>query len=470
MSNHTNVPARKGSLLIRFLGATNTVTGSKFLLEGSRHRLLVDCGLFQGYKQLRLKNWQPLPLALSELDHIVLTHAHLDHSGYLPVVVRDGFAGPIHATRATAALCRYLLPDAGFIQEKDAVFANRHGYSRHQPARPLYTRDDALACLPQFESHDFHRTIELAPDLRIRFSRAGHIPGAACVRVEIDGVSVLFTGDLGQPDSAIMPAPDPAPTADYVVVESTYGNRSRNRDDPEQALAEVVGRTVARGGSLIVPAFAVGRTQLLLHLLNRLRAARRIPAVPIFLDSPLAINATGVFADHPDDHRLTPAEAEAACALPRYVRDVDESRALDHDPMPKIIIAGSGMATGGRVLHHLKVYAPDTRNTILFTGFQAGGTRGAAMVAGAESIKIHGQYWPVKAEVLNLEMLSAHADGDEIIEWLAAMPKPPRQVFVVHGEADAADTLRRRIEERPGWPAEVPEYGQRFELSALDHD
>ena len=436
---------------LRFLGATGTVTGSKFLLETGGRRLLIDCGLFQGYKQLRLRNWRPLPVPPESLHCVVLTHAHLDHSGWLPVVARDGFDGPVHATAATRDLCRYLLPDSGFIHEKDAEFANRHGFSKHQPAKPLYTRADAEACLNLFRGEAFHQPIEIAEGITLTYRRAGHIPGAASALLEVNGTRVLFSGDLGHAESAIMPAPDPIPEADFVIVESTYGDRGRNHDDPEDRLAEIISRTLARGGSVIVPAFAVGRTQTLLHHLNRLMRAKRIPRVPVFLDSPLAINATNVFADHPDDHRLTRAEADEACALPRYVRDAEESRLLDLDFKPKIIIAGSGMATGGRVLHHLKVYAPDSRNTVLFAGYQAGGTRGAAMVGGAERIKIHGQYWPVKAEVHNLDMLSAHADGDEILGWLAGMKKVPKRCFVVHGEATASDTMRHRIGGKQGW-------------------
>ena len=450
---------------LRFLGATNTVTGSKFLLEALGRKILIDCGLFQGYKQLRERNWKPLPASPAEIDCVVLTHAHIDHSGYLPLLARNGFDGPVYATSATGDLCRHLLPDSGFIHEKDAEFANRHGFSRHHPARPLYTREDALACLKLFRDVAFGHPVELYEGIHLTCTRAGHIPGAASLLLDVGGPRLLVSGDLGHADSAIIPPPDPIPQADYLLVESTYGDRTRNHDDPEDALASVIGKTVGRGGTVVVPAFAVGRTQLLLHYLNRLQRSGRIPPVPVFLDSPLAINATDVFADHPDDHRLTRAEAESACALPRYVQDPEESKSLDHDPMPKIIIAGSGMATGGRVLHHLKVYAPHPEHTIMFTGYQAGGTRGASMVAGAERVKIHGQYWPVRAEVHNLDMLSAHADADEIMGWLAGMNTPPIQAFVVHGEADASEALRVRIKEELGWRACVPEFAEPYALT-----
>lgn len=450
---------------LTFYGAVDTVTGSRFLLEHAGQTSMIDCGLFQGYKNLRLRNWSSLPFDVSALERILLTHAHLDHSGFIPVVCRDGFSGPVICTHATGDLCRYLLPDSGFIHERDAALANQYGYTRHHPARPLYTRADAEHCLKQFQTRPFDQWQTLSPALKMRFRRAGHIPGAAIIELGLDGKRLVFSGDLGHDESATMPPPETIERADVLVIESTYGNRRRDRSDPEDALAEVIRKTLARGGTLIVPAFAVGRTQLLLHHLRRLSDSGRIPRVPVFLDSPLAINATEVFADHPDDHRLSRAEAEAACSLPRYVRDAEESRRLDHDPMPKIIIAGSGMATGGRVLHHLKVYAPDARNTILFTGYQAGGTRGADLVNGADEIKIHGRYWPVQAEVRNLEMLSAHADADELLAWIQAIEHPPEQVFVVHGEPAAADTLRRRIQETLHCSCIQPEYAQPYSLS-----
>ncbi len=449
---------------LSFLGAAGTVTGSRFLLRHKRTRWLVDCGLFQGYKHLRRKNWQPLTVRPDQLQAVILTHAHLDHSGWLPVLCRDGFKGKILATPATRDLCRYLLPDSGFIQEKDAEFANRHGFSRHHPARPLYTRADAEAVMPFFRTVGFGQPYGLKGRMDLCFRRAGHILGAAIAELEVAGRRVVFSGDLGHGSSATMPAPETVDRADYLVVESTYGNRRRDRTDPETALARVIHETVERGGSIIIPAFAVGRTQLLLHHLRRLLDENRIPTLPVYLDSPLAINATGVFERHPDDHGLSQAEAEAACSLPQYVHEPEASRELDRDPHPKIIIAGSGMATGGRVLHHLKSYLGDRRHTILFAGFQAAGTRGEALVHGAEQVKIHGQYWPVKARVENLDMLSAHADADEILEWLAHFKHPPRRTFIVHGEPDASDALRHRIEETLGWDCLVPEPEQEYEL------
>jgi metallo-beta-lactamase family protein len=448
--------ASSPDLTLRFLGAAGTVTGSKFLLRHKRTHTLIDCGLFQGYKHLRRRNWQPLPVQPSRIRQVVLTHAHIDHSGWLPVLCRNGFEGKILSTAATRDLCRHLLPDSGFLQEKEAEHANRYGWSKHHPAKPLYTKAEAEEALNQFRAVRFDEPYN-TDHMAVLFRHAGHIPGAAIAQLDVGGQRIVFSGDLGNYGSATMPDPEPVPWADYLVVESTYGNRSRNDEDAEAEIAEIVSSTVARGGSVIIPAFAVGRTQLLLHHLNRLMQAERIPPVPVYLDSPLAINATEVFENHPDDHRLSPQEAREACDLPEYVRDVESSKELDRDFRPKIIIAGSGMATGGRVIHHLKVYAPDARNTILFAGYQAGGTRGAKMLAGEESVKIHGEYWPVRARVENLDMLSAHADADEIMRWLSGFERPPKRTFIVHGEPDASDALRLRIEEELGWDCLVPD-------------
>jgi metallo-beta-lactamase family protein len=449
---------------LTFHGAVGTVTGSRFLLRQGSHRTLIDCGMFQGYKHLRQKNWAGLPFAPSDLDEVVLTHAHIDHSGFLPVLCREGFDKAIFCTHATRDLCRHLLPDSGFIHEKDAENANRHGHTRHHPARPLYTRQDAEDSLRFFQPLDFNTPRPLTPTTTLTFRRAGHIIGAASALFEVGAKRIFFSGDIGPPDSPTMIPPDSIPQVDVLIIESTYGNRLRDRTDPESALAEVVKRTVGRGGTLIIPAFAVGRTQLILHHLKRLMASGRVPEVPVFLDSPLAIKATEVFSNHPDDHRLSLEDAEAACSLPRYVRDPEESKALTRNPVPKIVIAGSGMATGGRVLHHLKVYGPDPRSTILFAGFQAAGSRGAKMIQGVDAIKIHGRYWPLKAEVDHLDMLSAHADSQEIIDWLRPMARAPERIFIVHGEPEASDALRIRMKEELGWSAEVPELNQEYGL------
>lgn len=449
---------------ISFLGGVGTVTGSKYLIETDGRRVLIDCGLFQGFKQLRLRNWAKFPVEPKSIDAVILTHAHIDHSGYLPLLVKNGFAGPIICTDATRALCDILLPDSGYLQEKDAEFANRHGFSKHKPALPLYTLEDAKASLKRFEPIAFGKRADVIPGISIRFLRAGHILGAAIVEMTIGEMTVVFSGDLGRYRSETMHDPEAVAHADYLVVESTYGDRKHDTANPGQKLAEVINRTVSRGGTIIVPAFAVGRAQALLYLLHQLKSKKAIGDIPVFLDSPMAIDASDTFCSFSADHKLSASDCRSSCEVARYVRDSEESKALDRNVMPKVIISASGMATGGRVLHHLKYFAPDPRNTILFAGFQAGGTRGAAMTDGADSVKIHGQYVPIRAEVLNLQMLSAHADADEILAWLRNFQKPPKRTFITHGEPNATDALRHRIEEELTWDCEVPDYLGRAEL------
>lgn len=443
---------------IQFLGGAGTVTGSKYFIDCGNRRLLVDCGLFQGYKQLRLRNWRPLPVAPSSIDAVILTHAHLDHSGYLPRLVASGFTGPIHATDATVDLCGILLPDSGYLQEREADYANRHGFSKHRPALPLYTEAEAHATLPHFRGTTFGTEVDVGGGVRADFSPAGHILGASIVRLRHGGTSLIFSGDLGRPGSATMIDPATGFDADYLVVESTYGNRRHGDADPAELLAELVITTIARGGTLLIPAFAVGRTQIILYYLDYLRRTRRIPDVPVYLDSPMAINASDTFCAHPEAHRLTAADCRRIFGAATYVREVEASKALDRDPTPKVLISASGMATGGRILHHLKHYAHDPRATILFTGFQAGGTRGAKMVAGAEAVKIHGTYVPIHAEVRSMDMLSAHADADDILAWLKSFRRPPQHTFITHGEPESSDCLRVRIQDELGWECSVPDH------------
>jgi len=453
---------------ITFLGAAGTVTGSKYLLDTGRHKILVDCGLFQGFKPLRLRNWAKLPLDIQSLDAVVLTHAHLDHSGYLPLLVKNGFRGKIYCTRATRELCGIMLPDAGHLEERAAEDANRHGYSKHHPALPLFTEEDARRALTHLRPIDFDTPHDFGAGLTLTYNTAGHILGAAMARFRFEEKAVLFSGDLGRPNDPVMKTPAPIGDIDWLVVESTYGNRSHPKTDPQEALAEIIHSTAAKGGTVVVPAFTVGRAQLLLYHLYHLKKDRRIPDLPIYLDSPMAIDAGDIFRAHPADHRLSATEAKAMCAVARQTPTSDESKAIDRSSMPSVILSASGMATGGRVLHHLKAFAPDPRSTILFTGFQAGGTRGAAMVAGAQSIKIFGQYIPVKARVQNLEMLSAHADADELLAWLQTAlqtaSRPPKTVYITHGEPEASDALRKRIADELHWKAHVPEYREEAEL------
>jgi len=453
------------AIRLSFLGGAGTVTGSKYLVQNGDSQILIDCGLFQGLKALRLKNWAPFPISPRSIEAIVLTHAHLDHSGYLPLLVKHGFAGPVFCSDATADLCAILLPDSGHLQEKDAEFANRHGFSKHKPALPLYTEADARTALTHLTSMPFDQERTLPSGAVIRLRRAGHILGAASIELDWTGTRIVFSGDIGRYDDATMVDPAPVERANYLLVESTYGNRRHQKGDPVDVLDQIISKTVGRGGSVIIPAFAVGRAQSLLFHLHKLKSRGRLANVPVFLDSPMAIDASEIFCRRTQDQKLSEAECRQACAVAQYVRSVDESKALTANPMPKVIISASGMATGGRVLHHLKAYAPDHKSTILFAGFQAGGTRGAAMLAGAQAIKIHGQQVSVRAEVSNLDMLSAHADADEILRWLSGFKTAPRTTFITHGELTAADALGQRIEVELGWSCTVPEHGQKVELT-----
>ena len=464
---HKNAPKGAGRggaarLSLQFLGATGTVTGSKTLVRAGDERLLVDCGLFQGYKQLRLRNWAPLPVAPAKLRAVVLTHAHIDHSGYLPLLVRNGFEGKVYCSEGTRDLCHVMLPDAGRLQEEEAEYANHRGFSRHQPARPLYTEKDAKRALKHLRPVDFEKWVD-AGGVRLRLRPAGHILGASSATLEHARLRVVFSGDLGRMEDAILMPPATIARADYLVVESTYGNRRHESSDACAKLAAVINETVARDGVVLIPAFAVGRTQSLLHDIRQLKQAGTIPAdLPVYLNSPMATEATEIYIRygrrHAAENHLSAKQWLELGQVAQFVGTPDESRRLNERSGPMVIIAGSGMATGGRVVHHLKAFAPDPRNTILFAGFQAGGTRGAAIVGGAQSIKIHGAYVPVRARVEMIENLSAHADAGELMQWLRGFEHAPRQVFINHGEPIAADALRHDIEESLGWSCCVPEY------------
>ncbi len=451
---------------LSFLGAAGTVTGSKTLVEHQGKRILVDCGLFQGYKNLRLLNWEALPFDAAELDAVVLTHAHLDHSGVLPLLVRNGYRGPIYATAATVDLCGLLLPDSGHLQEEDAAFANRHKSSRHDPALPLYTEEDARYALKSFRALKPDQIIDLGA-FRMRLRPAGHILGASSVELRTARGSILFSGDLGRPDDPVMRPPSPIEHADYLVVESTYGDRLHEPGDSGAELADIIGRTAARGGVVLVPSFAVGRAQNLLYEIYRLKRAGRIPDLPVFLDSPMAINSMNIYRRHRREHRLSVEDCQGMSGVARMCRTVDESRALDQLRYPAIIISASGMATGGRVLHHLRSLAPDHRNSIVFAGFQAGGTRGARLVAGERTVRIFGEDVRVNAEVVSLAGMSAHADASQLMDWMKTAPRAPRHVFINHGESQAAEALRLGIARELHWDASVPLLGQRVEISGM---
>jgi metallo-beta-lactamase family protein len=448
------------SVNITFLGGTGTVTGSKYLVRSGTQSLLVDCGLFQGYKMLRLRNWTPLPVAPDQVDAVLLTHAHLDHSGYLPLLAREGFTGPIYSTAGTRDLCRILLPDSGHIQEEDAEFANRHAFSKHAPALPLYTRQNALDCLPLFKARDFGVRFDPLPGWHATFSPAGHILGAASLLLEVAGRRILFSGDLGRPDDLIMNPPAAAPAADTVLIESTYGDREHPQENVLAELGPALKRLVQRKGVAVIPVFAVGRAQALLHAIQLLKLRGELPkSLPVFLDSPMAVHTTHLFEHHLGEHRLTAKEAQALTRTATMVSSTDDSRALAQRRGTMVILSASGMATGGRVLHHLERYAGEARNMILLTGFQAPGTRGATLASGASSVRIHGHDVALRAEVVQLQSASAHADASQLLAWLRSMPKAPEQVYVVHGELGPSDELRKRVQHELGWRTRVPEHG-----------
>lgn len=447
------------------LGGAGTVTGSKHLIEHEGGKLLIDCGLFQGPKALRELNWQHLPIPTSTIDAVVLTHAHLDHCGYLPRLIKDGFKGPIYATPATIDVAKLILRDSAFLQEKDAEFANRHGFSRHHPALPLYGKADAERAIEALSPVPFHQSVPIAAGAELLFRRAGHILGAATAELRVDGRTIVFSGDLGRFDDAVMFDPEPVRDADYLIVESTYGNRQHEKVDPAEALRAVIDRTVRRGGTVIIPAFAVGRVQSLLYYIWKLKTAGQLNLVPVFIDSPMATNATALLHQHRMDHRLAAETCDEICATATYIRDVDSSKSLSANQMPKVIISASGMATGGRVLHHIKAFGGDPRNTILFSGFQAVGTRGRAMIEGERQVKIHGDWIDIKSEVDELSMLSAHADVDEIMRWLSGFRRPPIETFIVHGELGGSKGLGERIKQNLGWKYRIPTMGERIDLS-----
>lgn len=445
---------------LTFLGGTETVTGSKYLLSFDSKKILIDCGLFQGYKELRLRNWDSFPIDPATIDAVLLTHAHIDHSGYIPLLVKNGFKGSIYCTSGTYELCNILLPDSAFLQEKEAASANKHGYSKHEPALPLYTLEDAELALKHFKPVEYNKIFQLFDNINIEFLPAGHIIGSSFIRIKHKNTSVLFTGDMGRPHDPVMKAPTIVHNIDYLITESTYGDRLHEKEHPKELLGKIINSTIKRGGSVIIPAFAVGRAQSLLYYIFLLKKNNQIPNIPVYLDSPMAISATDILCKHKEDHRLSEQDCIALGQVATYVRTMEESQALDGNPMPKVIISASGMATGGRILYHLKSYAPNFKNTLLFTGYQAGGTRGARIINGEKEIKIHGQMIPVRATVEVINSLSAHADYEEILEWLQHFQKPPKKIFITHGEKTAAFSLKTKIENKLNWNCVVPHYQQ----------
>jgi metallo-beta-lactamase family protein len=448
---------------VRFLGAAGFVAGSRTHVRWGDHHALVDCGLFQGFKELRQRNWQPLEVEARSLERVFLTHAHIDHSGWLPGLVRAGFDGPIHCTEGTAALLKIMLPDSGRIQEEDAARANRRRYTRHDPALPMFTEADARAALRQVEPVGWGQRVE-AHGLAASFHPAGHILGASSVLLEHAGHRLLFSGDLGRDGDLLMRAPADPPAADTVILESTYGGRLHPDVDLLAALEDVVVRTAERGGTVLIPSFAVGRAQAVLWALHLLRKDGRIPRIPVVLDSPMAVDTTAIYRRHADDLRLDGGEVAALCRDVTFVRTRDQSKALNDAPGPMVLVSASGMLTGGRVLHHLSHRVRDRKNTVLFVGYQAPGTRGARMLGGEPRVRIHGHDLPVRCEVAVIDGLSAHADQQQLVDWLSRLPEPPRRVLLNHGEPDSIDALRQRIEGELRWPAEAAREGVVYDL------
>lgn len=443
---------------LRFLGAADTVTGSRYLVDAGDRRILVDCGLFQGYKVLRDRNRMPFPVPPDSIDAVVVSHAHLDHSGYLPALVRDGFRGKIYSTAGTGELCRIMLPDSAHLMEEEARHAAKGTWSKHPHPEPLYRLADVEATLDRFRAVDFDRAREIADGVEVEFAPAGHILGAAGVSLRVADRTIRFTGDLGRPDDPLMRDPAPLREADILVTESTYGDRRHADEDPEAVLGDVIRRVCGRGGVVLIPAFAVGRTETVLLHLSRLRDRHEIPDIPIFVNSPMAVSVVDLYRRHPEEHRLSPQELERMYAMAKLVTTVDDSKLLNLRGGPMVIISASGMLTGGRVLHHLAAYGPDRANAVVLTGFQAGGTRGAALAKGSRTLRIFGRDVPIRAEVVELDSLSAHADTDDLIEWMRTAASAPEIVYVTHGEPSAADALRARIAHELGWSARVPEH------------
>jgi metallo-beta-lactamase family protein len=458
------------SATLTFLGAAGTVTGSKHFLEAGQTRLLLDCGLFQGLKELRQRNWAPCPVPAQSIGGVLLSHAHIDHSGALPRLGREGFRGPIYCTGGTAELLGIMLPDAAHLQEEEAQFANRHQTSKHQPALPLFTTADADRILTQVRPVGFDERFSPAAGVSARFINSGHILGAGLVEVVVNGRTLVFSGDLGRYGVPIMRDPDPVPEADVLLVESTYGNRLHPPDDHRDTLTAAVTRAVAKKAWLLIPAFAIGRSQEILYDLRGLEDVSRIPSLPVYLDSPMADKATAIYARHTEEHDVDARRIEASGGRPfapknlHICKSVDDSKRLNDTDGPGIIIAGSGMATGGRILHHFIRRLPDERTTVLFVGYQAAGTRGRQLRDGAREVKMLGQSVPVRAAIMGSDSYSAHADQGEILRWLGGFTRPPATTYIVHGEPAAAAALQALIASRLGWRAVVAQDGQRVSL------
>src|SRR5277367_5236314 len=460
---------------ITFLGAAGTVTGSKYLIEAEGKRLLVDCGLFEGTKDLKQRNWDRLTIDPSTIDWVLLTHAHIDHTGYLPRLMRYGFRGPIYSNLATRELCELLLPDSAHLQEEDARFAVKKNYSSHKPPLPLYTVAEAQAALAQFHDIPSNDRFAISPQFSVLPHDAGHILGATWLELTITEngkqTLVVFSGDVGRYDQVILKDPEPPSRADYLLCETTYGDRDHPPGSPEGALGEVINRVSKRGGSLVVPAFAVGRIQTLMYFLKELQDQKKIPTLPVYVDSPMAISVTDLYEHHKEDHDVDFSREEAAHRDPLNVanvhmtRSVEDSKKINDVVTPCIILSASGMATGGRVLHHLAKRLPDSRSAVLIVGYQAVGTLGRQIEDGSKLVKIFGDMVPVRAEVVDLPQLSAHAGRSELLRWLSGIKTPPKMTFLVHGEPVALESFRGAVDSTYHWPVTVAGYQQTFEFN-----
>ncbi len=449
---------------IHFLGAAGTVTGSKFYLETPEINLMVDCGMFQGLKELRLSNWEPLPIDASKIDVVLLTHGHLDHSGYLPRLLKEGFGGKIMGTAPTLSITKIILRDSAKIHEEEAQSANEQGYSKHHPALPFYTLEEAEKAIDLFKSVEKDQWINLSEHIKCRFRYNGHIIGATFLELDLFGKRFVFSGDVGRMEDALLYPPERPEWADYLFLESTYGNRLHPKEDVEALLVSIINKTIKERGNLIIPSFAVERLQSLMYLLYQLYGKNRIPNIPIFIDSPMGNNVLSVFEKFPKWHKLSPGEYRAMCNHFTIISSYADTWKTIDDPRPKIVIAGSGMVTGGRVLTYLKQLIDHSTTNVLLVGYQAEGTRGRQLLEGAHELKFFGKYVPVKAKVYHFESLSAHADQYELLHWLGALKNIPEQVFLIHGEPIALDAFRVKIGDSFGWHVHVPKLNEIMEV------
>jgi metallo-beta-lactamase family protein len=460
---------------ITFLGAAGTVTGSKYLVEAGGKKLLVDCGLFEGPKELEQRNWQDLPVDPATIDWLLLTHAHIDHTGYIPRIVRNGFRGPIYANPATIELCNLLLPDSAHLQEEDAQYIAKKGYSQHKPPLPLYTVEESQTALKQFRQIPRADGFTISPQFSVRPHDAGHILGSTWLELTITEngkqTLVVFSGDLGRYNQPILKDPEAPTRADYLLCESTYGDRDHPTGSVADALADVIGRTIKRGGAVVIPAFAVDRTQQIMYYLRELEDQQRIPHLPVYEDSPMAISVTDFYVRHHEDHKLEFTQEEDKdggdplnMREVHMMRTVEESKSINNVVSPCIIVSASGMATGGRVLHHLAQRLPDSRSAVLLVGYQAVGTRGRQLQDGAKFVRLFGQQVPVRAEIATIGQLSAHAGKSELLRWLSGFQAPPKQTFLVHGEPVALNSLRDAVTSQFKWPVTIPAHLQSFDL------